>query len=224
MGGKKMVEVSASILSVKKENAIQTLYNLETAKIDYFHIDAMDGKFVKNNTIDQMLEYCECLNSISNLPLDVHLMVEDVKNYFYSFLVFEPNIVTFHLEATKSKEEVMEWIKLIKENNVKVGISVKPNTPIEEIYEYLPYIHLVLVMTVEPGEGGQKLIESTIQKVQTLKEYIEKNNLEVDIEVDGGITTENVDNLKNAGANIIVSGSGILNSKDFKETVKKLKE
>ena len=113
-----MVEVSASILSVKKEKAIQTLYNLETAKIDYFHIDAMDGKFVKNNTIDQMLEYCECLNSISNLPLDIHLMVEDVKNYFYSFLVFEPNIVTFHVEAAKSKEEVMEWIKLIKENNV----------------------------------------------------------------------------------------------------------
>ena len=75
-----MVEVSASILSVKKENAIQTLYNLETAKIDYFHIDAMDGKFVKNNTIDKMLGYCECLSGISNLPLDVHLMVEDVKN------------------------------------------------------------------------------------------------------------------------------------------------
>ena len=101
---------------------------------------------------------------------------------------------------------------------------MKPNTPIEEIYEYLPYIHLVLVMTVEPGEGGQKLIESTISKVQTLKDYIEKNNLEVDIEVDGGITTENVNTLKNAGANMIVSGSGILNSKDFKETVKKLKD
>ena len=93
-----MVEISASLLSLKSENTIQTLYNLETAKIDYFHIDVMDGEFVENNTVSKMTEYCEYLSSISNLPLDVHLMVKDVPSYISSFLVFEPNIITFHLE------------------------------------------------------------------------------------------------------------------------------
>ena len=219
-----MVEVSASILSIKNENAIQTLYNLETAGINYFHIDVMDGKFVENNTVDTMLEYCEYLNSISNLPLDVHLMVKDVKEYINKFLVFEPNIITFHVEAANNKEEIMEWIQYIKENNVKVGISIKPNTKIEEIYEYLPYIHMVLIMTVEPGKGGQALIPDTVSKIQKLSKYIKENALEVDIEADGGIYTNNVSILKEAGTDIIVAGTAIVKSDDYKETVKKLKE
>ena len=219
-----MVEVSASILSMKNENAIQTLYNLETSGIDYFHIDVMDGKFVTADTTSKMLEYCEYLNSISNLPLDVHLMVEDAKNYINSFLVFEPNIITVHLEAAKNKKELLEWINYIKENNVRVGISIKPNTKIDEIIEYLPLIHLVFVMTVEPGKGGQELIPSTIQKIKELNEYIKKNNLEVDIEVDGGINIQNVKKLTQAGANIVAVGSCITNSNNFKETVTKLKE
>lgn len=217
-----MVEVSASILSVKGEKTIQTLYDLETAGINYFHIDVMDSKFVKNSTIDKMLEYCEYLNSISNLPLDVHLMVEDVKSYINSFLVFEPNIITFHLEAAKNEQEIMEWINYIKQNNTKVGIAIKPETKIEEIYKYLPYIHMVLVMTVEPGEGGQKLIESTISKIKELHTYIEENNLEVDIEADGGINLDNASTLKQAGVNILVSGSTIVNSNNFKQTVTNL--
>lgn len=217
-----MVEVSASILSVKNENIIQTLYDLETAGINYFHIDVMDGKFVKNSTVDKMLEYCEYLNSISNLPLDVHLMVEDVKSYINSFLVFEPNIITFHLEAAKNEQEVMEWINYIKQNNTKVGIAIKPETKIEEIVKYLPFIHMVLVMTVEPGEGGQKLIQTTILKIKELHTYLEENNLEVDIEADGGINLENANLLKQAGVNLLVSGSTIINSNNFKETVTNL--
>lgn len=218
-----MVEVSASILSMKNENAIQTLYNLETSGIDYFHIDVMDGKFVKADTTSKMLEYCEYLNSISNLPLDVHLMVEDAKSYINSFLVFEPNIITIHLESAKNKQELLEWINYIKENNVRVGISIKPNTKVEEIIEYLPLIHLVLIMTVEPGKGGQELLLPTIQKIKDLSDYIKQNNLEVDIEADGGIKPENVNMLKEAGTNIIVAGSSITNSSNFKETVEKLK-
>ena len=218
-----MVEISASILSIKNEDAIKTLYNLETAGIDYFHIDVMDGKFVEENTSDRMIEYCEYLNSISNLPLDIHLMVDDVKRYINSFLVFEPNIITFHLEAGKNKEEIMEWIKIIKENNTKVGISIKPDTNVKEIYDYLPFIHMVLVMTVEPGKGGQKLLPKTIEKIKELSEYIQKNNLEVDIEADGGINTENVNLVKEAGANIIVSGTAITASNNFTETVKNLR-
>lgn len=219
-----MVEISASILSIKNEEAIKTLYNLETAGIDYFHIDVMDGKFVEETTADRMIEYCEYLNSISNLPLDVHLMVDDVKSYINSFLVFEPNVITFHLEAGKNKEEIMEWIKIIKENNTKVGISIKPDTNIEEIYEYLPFVHMVLVMTVEPGKGGQKLLPETIEKIRKLDRYVKENNLEIDIEADGGINAENVRLVKEAGANIIVSGTAITTSENFKETVEKLKK
>ncbi|MCI9177541.1 MAG: ribulose-phosphate 3-epimerase [Clostridia bacterium] len=219
-----MVEIGVSLLNMKNENAIQTLYNLETAGIEYFHIDVMDGKFVTNNTVDQMLEYCEYLSSITNLPLDVHLMVEDVKTYIDSFLVFEPNIITFHLEAAQNKEEVLEWIKYIKENNVRVGISIKPTTKLEEIYEYLPLIHEVLIMTVEPGKGGQALIRETVSKIEILSNYVKEKKLEVDIEADGGIKVENASLLKKAGANIIVAGTAILDSENFKETVEKLKK
>ena len=221
---RKMVEVSVSILNVKNDDAIQTLYNLETSGINYFHIDVMDGKFVKNDTTNKMLEFSEYLNQISNLPLDVHLMVEDVESYIKSFAIFEPNIITFHLEAAKSKEEVIRWIKLLNENNIRVGISIKPNTKIEEIYEYLPFVHLVLVMTVEPGEGGQKLLPETIEKIKELKKYIDENSLEVDIEADGGINPQNAKNVREAGANILVAGSAIINAENYKEVVNKLKQ
>ena len=219
-----MVEVSTSLLNVKKANAIATIYNLEVAKTDYFHIDVMDGKFVEQDTTEIMHEYSTNIKQISNLPLDVHLMVEDVKAYIDSFIPYEPNIITFHLEACKDKEKVLNLIKYIKENNIKVGISIKPNTKVEELHEYLPLIHLVLIMTVEPGYGGQKLIPETIDKVKELKEYMHKNNIDIDIEVDGGVTLENKEDLKEAGANIIVAGSAIIKAEDFKKAISKIKE
>lgn len=217
------MEVSASILSVKKENCIQTFYNLETSGVDYFHIDVMDGEFVKNNTTKIMTEYTEYLNTITNIPLDVHLMVKDVMAYVKSYLVFEPRSITIHYEAASSEEELLNWIQYIKEQNCKVGISVKPNTNIEEIYKFLPSIHTVLVMTVEPGEGGQKLIPETIEKVKKLKKYLQENNLEVEIEADGGINEDNAKVLKEAGCDIIVVGTSLIGSNDYKETVRKLK-
>lgn len=219
-----MVEVSTSILTVEKENILGTIYNLETAKTDYYHIDVMDGKFVEKNTTQIMKEYCNNIKHISNLPLDVHLMVEDVQTYIDAFIPYSPNIITFHLEACKNKREVLELIKYIKDNNIKVGISIKPDTKIEMVYEYLRLIHLVLIMTVEPGKGGQKLIPETINKIKQLKEHTEENNIDLDIEVDGGINLENKEKLKQAGANIIVAGSSIINSKDFNEVITKLKE
>ena len=218
-----MVEVSTSILTVKKEEALGAFYNLEVAKTDYFHIDVMDGKFVKQDTTEVMHEYCNHIKQISNLPLDIHLMVEDIKSYVDSFIPYEPNIITFHLEACKDREQILSLIKYIKENNIKVGISIKPNTKIEEVLEYLPLVHLVLIMTVEPGYGGQSLIPETVDKVKDLKAYLSENNIEVDIEVDGGINLENKEFLKEAGANIIVSGSTIINSSDYKETIEQIK-
>ena len=218
-----MMEISTSILSVKKENCIQTFYNLETAGTDYFHIDVMDGKFVENNTVELMTEYSEYLNTITNVPLDVHLMVEDVLPFIKSFMIFEPRNITVHYESAKNKEELLEWIEYIKKNNCKVGISIKPDTKIEDIYELLPFIHTVLIMTVEPGKGGQDLIPETIDKIRNLREYIEKENLEVDIEADGGINADNISTLADAGVDIAVVGTYLIGSEDYKETIKMLK-
>ena len=219
-----MVEISTSILGAKKENIIDIIYNLEKAKTDYFHIDVMDGEFVNNNTNDKMLEFCEYLNSITTIPLDVHLMVKNIKDYIDSYAIFRPNIITFHYEACKDTKEVFDIINYIKEKGCRVGISINPDTSVEKIYEFLPYVHLALVMTVEPGKGGQELLKDNVQKIEKLKEYINKNKYDIDIEADGGINTDNYKDIVQAGTNILVSGSGILNSKNYSETIKKLKK
>lgn len=219
-----MIEVSTSILSVKKGEESKTFFELERAKTDYFHIDVMDGKFVEKNTYKKMQEYASYIKRISNLPLDVHLMVQDLDEAIEDFLAIEPNIITFHYEACKDKEEVMEVIKKIKANNCKVGLSVKPETEIKEIYEFLPYIHMCLVMTVEPGKGGQTLLTDMVNKIKKLKEYIDENNIDIDIEADGGINLRTAEEVKQAGANILVSGTAILMAKDYKVIIDELKK
>ena len=219
-----MVEVSTSILSVKKGEESATFFELEAAKTDYFHIDVMDGNFVEKNTYAKMLGYAEYIKRISNLPQDVHLMVKDVRTAVDDFLAVEPNIITFHYEACKDREEVHKMIKYIKDNHCKVGLAIKPNTKVEEIYEFLSYIHTCLIMTVEPGKGGQKLIESTVEKVRELKKYITEKNIEIDIEVDCGINLRTAPEVKDAGANILVSGSAILMANNFKTIIDELKK
>lgn len=217
------MEVSTSVLTVKKENCVKTFYNLEAAGTDYFHIDVMDGKFVEDDTSGLMREYCEYLNSITNVPLDVHLMVSDVMSYINSYMVFEPRCITIHYEAAKDKDELMKWINYIKENNIKVGISIKPQTDVKELYDLLPYVHTVLIMTVEPGKGGQTLIPDTIKKINKLNEYRQQKNLDFDIEADGGINSENIEEIRKAGCDIVVAGTYIVNSENFKEAINSLK-
>lgn len=219
-----MVEISTSILGVEKEKSIKTFYDLEVSGTDYYHIDVMDGKFVEKNTEEKMYTFTNEIKQISNLPLDVHFMVENIKENIDRYLIFKPHIITFHLEACKDKEEVKKHIKYLQENGVKVGISIKPNTKTEEIFEFLPYLHLVLVMTVEPGKGGQKLIPETVEKIKVLKQYIEANNLDTYIEVDGGINPETVSLVKEAGADIIVAGSAIISAENYKEVIDVLKK
>ena len=218
-----MVEVSTSILSVKKGEESQTFFALEKAKTDYFHIDVMDGKFVEKDTYKKMLEDASYIKRISNLPLDIHLMVEDVNSAIDDFLAVEPNIITFHYETCKDKEEVMQIINKIKDPHCRVGLSIKPETKIEEIYEFLPYIHMCLIMTVEPGKGGQNLLTDMVDKISKLKKYIEENNIEIDIEADGGINLKTAEAVKEAGANILVSGTAILIAKDYKTIIDELK-
>ena len=219
-----MVEVSTSILNMIKGKEAETIFALEQAKTDYFHIDVMDGKFVEKNTYDYMLNTASYIKRISNLPQDVHLMVENVKKAIEEFSAVEPNIITFHLEACKDEKEIFENINLIKSYNSKVGISVKPNTPIEDVYKYLPYVHMCLVMTVEPGKGGQTLLSEMIQKISTLKKYVDDNNLDIDIEADGGINLKTCDAVKNSGAKILVSGTAIIMAKNYKNIIDELKK
>ena len=218
-----MVEISASILDAKEDEPAKIFYDLEVAKIDYFHIDVMDGKFVEKNTVDKMNKYSNILKQITTLPLDVHLMVEDVETYIKLYSAIEPNMITFHLEAIKDKEKIHEMIKLVKDNNCKVGIAIKPATEVKEIYEFLPYINTVLVMTVEPGKGGQALIPENLRKVRILKEYLKQHNLDTYIEADGGINLDTIDEVKEAGVDIAVVGNGILKTENYKATVSKLK-
>ena len=219
-----MVEVSTSILGVNEDNSIQTFYNLEVAHTDYFHIDVMDGEFVENNTEEKMFKYAQYIKQISNTPIDVHLMVKDVKEKVMDYIDLKPNIITFHIEAVNDKKETLELIKYIKENNCRVGLSIKPDTDISKLYDYLSFIHLILVMTVAPGKGGQKLIPKTLENIKQIYNYINKNNIEIDIEADGGINLDTIDLVKKAGANIIVAGTAIIESNDYGDVIKKLKE
>lgn len=218
-----MVEISTSILSVLKGEESKTFFALEKAKTDYFHIDVMDGKFVEKDTYKKMFEYASYIKRISNLPLDVHLMVEDVETAIDEFSCLEPNIITFHYEACKNKEEVNKYINIIRGYNSRVGISIKPETKVEEIFEFLPYIHNVLVMTVEPGKGGQTLLSDMVEKIKILRKYIDENNLEINIEADGGINLTTAPKVKEAGADILVAGTAILVAKDYKVIIDELR-
>ena len=219
-----MYEVSTSILNAEKGKEAEIILALEKARTDYIHIDVMDGEFVEKNTYQKMLELSSYVRRISNMPLDVHLMVKDVETAINVFTPVEANLITFHLEACTDEEEVFKFINMIKDNHSRVGIAVKPETKIEEIYKFLPYIHVALVMTVEPGKGGQTLISDMVNKVQTLKDYINENNLDTVIEVDGGINLATCEKVKKAGANILVAGTAILMAKNYKDIIDDLKE
>jgi len=218
-----MVEVGTSLLDVEESNVIQNIYDLEVAGTDYFHIDVMDGKFVENDTIEKMRKYTEYLKQISTIPIDVHLMVEDVEPHISDYLALEVSSITFHLEACKNEKEVLKYISYIKDNNTKVGVSINPNTDVEKLFGYLPYIHKVLLMTVEPGKGGQKFIPESIDKIKMLNRIIYENNFDVDIVIDGGINDETAVDAKKAGINVLVAGNYIIKSGDFKEAISKLK-
>ena len=210
-----MVEVSPSILAADFEKLDEEIRSVADAGADYIHIDVMDGKFVNNETPGfKMYEIAE---SVTDKLLDTHLMVEDPENWIDDFS--KSDIITFHIEAV-NEEIARKIIDKLHELEIKVGIAIKPDTSIQDIIPYLEDIDMALVMTVEPGWGGQKLIEDCIDKVRELREI----NEYINIEVDGGINLDNVDRLKKAGANIIVAGTAIFKEQDRKAIINKIKE
>lgn len=213
------MDVSASVLNVDENNYIKAFYRIEKSHVDYFHIDAMDGDFVENNNIDLMIKYTDTLKNITNIPLSIHIMCKNVKKYIDIFSSSLPRIIYFHYEACENDDEVFSMIDYIKNQNIMVGIAINPETDVSKIYKFLPFIHNVLVMSVHPGKGGQKFIDSSISKINTLKEYISNNSLENVIEIDGGINYETALSCKKAGADSIVVGSFLVNSKDYAYTV-----
>lgn len=211
------MKISASFLSIKN-NLKENIKLLDQTNIDYLHLDIMDGKFVPNKTWS-FRELKNILEHTTNLK-DIHLMVSDVKKYIRKYKKLKPEYITFHLEATKTPLKI---INILRKNNIKVGISIKPNTNIEDLRPYLSLIDLVLVMSVEPGKGGQEFISSSIDKINYLNNLRNKNNYKYLIEVDGGINDTNYHLLKTSNVDIIVVGSFITNSDNYQEQIDKLK-
>jgi ribulose-phosphate 3-epimerase len=198
------IKISPSILSADFSKLGEEIIALEKAGADYIHIDVMDGHFVPNITIGP--EVIKRLRPVTKLTFDVHLMITPVNNFIKDFAEAGADIITFHPEAT---ENVSETINLIKKLGKKVGISLKPKSQINLIEDHLNEIDLILIMSVEPGFGGQKFMPSVLEKMKKLRNIINEKKINVDIEIDGGINFDNSKKAKDFGANILVSGSTV---------------
>ena len=215
-----LIKISPSILSADFSKLGSEIQDLEKAGADLIHIDVMDGHFVPNITIGP--EIIHKLRKYSSLPFDVHLMISPVNNFIKNFADAGADIITIHPEAT---EDLVESVKKIKSLNKKAGVSLNPKTSVDKVLPVLHLIDLVLIMSVDPGFGGQKFIEKTLDKVKFLKKEITKKKLKVEIEIDGGINFENSKKAKEAGVDILVSGTTIFkeNEGNLKKNIQTLK-
>ena len=209
-----MIKISPSILSSDYGNLSSELKRMEACGADMLHIDVMDGHFVPNITLGAPI--VKCIRKSSTLPFDVHLMISDPYKYIPDFVNAGSDIITFHAEADSDIEKTID---LILASGKKAGLSVKPKTPVEAVYPYLDKLSMVLVMTVEPGFGGQSFMEDMMPKVSAIRSEIDRRGLDVDIQVDGGINKDTISIAAKAGANVFVSGNAIFSSDDAEKTI-----
>ncbi len=211
------VIISPSILSADFANLEQDIKLVQKFGADWIHVDVMDGHFVPNITIG--VPVVASLRKVTDLPLDVHLMIENPKKYVEPFAKAGADILTFHYEAVNGDDEIIELIKYIKSFGIRAGISIKPKTQPEKVFKFLPMLDLVLVMTVEPGFGGQSFMSDCAKKIKLLRD----ENKDIIIQVDGGINDKTGLICKNYGANSLVAGNYIYKSSDIKEAIRLLK-
>lgn len=211
------VIISPSILSADFVNLERDIRRAEAAGADWLHIDVMDGHFVPNITIG--VPVTASIKKIAAIPLDVHLMIENPKKYVEPFVKAGADILTFHYEAVESDEDVIELISYIQSFGVKAGMSIKPKTQANVCFKFLDKLDMLLVMTVEPGFGGQKFMEDCAEKVKQIREQ----NSDIIIQVDGGINSDTGKLCKSYGANSLVAGNYIYKSDDIEKAISSLK-
>ena len=213
-----MVKIAPSILSADFSRLGEEVKAVEEAGADWIHVDVMDGKFVPNITVGPLV--VESLRKVTELPLDVHLMIEDADRYIGDFASAGADIISVHAEACPHLHRTIESIK---ENGAKAGVVLNPATTLFALDEIIEQVDMVLLMSVNPGFGGQKFIGSVLSKIELLRNTLNESGVELDLEVDGGIKPDNAGTIKQAGANVLVAGSAIFRSKDYKKAIEELR-